>query len=131
MSDAYHTAGSPGSPAEWVAVTGEPVTGVLVVLGAGVPPATLQAEQSVPNPSQDQVAIRLQSDRAGVPIAIDLYAVSGRHVRRLELEATNPGRQEIIWDGRDAAGIPAPSGLYVYRAAVAGRTVSGRIVRLH
>jgi hypothetical protein len=112
-------------------VSGEPVTDVLIVLGAGSPPPTrLASEPSVPNPFRDQVAIRLQADRIGVPIVVDLYAVDGRHVRRLELETTNPGRQEITWDGRDTSGAPVPSGFYVYRAALGGEAVSGRLVLL-
>jgi protocatechuate 3,4-dioxygenase beta subunit len=131
LSDAYHAQGSPGSPPDWVTVSGEPVTDVLIVLGAGSPPPTrLASEPSVPNPFRDQVAIRLQADRIGVPIVVDLYAVDGRHVRRLELETTNPGRQEITWDGRDTSGAPVPSGFYVYRAALGGEAVSGRLVLL-
>ena len=129
MADAYAPA-EPGGPAAWITVAGQPVTGLVVVLGAGAPssPAALRAEPSVPDPFHDTVAIRLLSDRAQAPIVIDLYAVSGRHVRRLELTAENPGRQEISWNGRDSAGALLPSGVYIYRAALAGKTVSGRLV---
>ena len=131
MSDAYAVAesGEPGGPAAWITVGGQPVTGVLVVLGAHAPvPAELRAEPSVPNPFHDTVAIRLLADRAQVPIAIDLYAVNGRHVRRLDLTTESPGRQEILWNGRDASGVLLPSGVYVYRASLSGKTVSGRLV---
>jgi protocatechuate 3,4-dioxygenase beta subunit len=128
MADAYAPA-EPGGPAAWITVAGQPIIGLVVVLGAGAPsPAALRAEPSVPNPFHDTVAIRLVSDRAQAPIVIDLYSVSGRHVRRLELTAENPGRHEISWNGRDTAGALLPSGVYIYRAALAGKTVSGRLV---
>jgi protocatechuate 3,4-dioxygenase beta subunit len=128
MNDAY-APGAPGGPPDWVTVAGQPVIDVLIVLGVGSPPPPgLRAEPSVPNPFRDQVAIRLTADRAGDPIMVDLYAVSGRHVRRLELEVRSPGRQEVTWDGRDASGALVPSGLYVYRAEIAGQSVSGRLV---
>ena len=99
------------------------------MIGQSAPaPGTLRAEPSVPNPFHDTVAIRLLTDRARAPIVIDLYAVSGRHVRRLELAPETPGRQEIVWNGRDASGTLLPSGIYVYRATLAGQTVSGRLV---
>jgi hypothetical protein len=128
MADAY-AASEPGGSATWITVANAPVTGVVVVLGAPAPsPAGLRAEPSVPNPFHDTVAIRLLSDRAHVPIGVDLYAVSGRLVRRLELTSENPGRQEITWDGRDRDGVLLPSGVYVYRASLGGKTVSGRLV---
>ena len=130
MGDAY-ALDQPDGPAAWITVDGQPVTGVVVVIGTRAPaPAALQAEPSVPNPFHDTVAIRLLTDRARIPIAIDLYAVSGRHVRRLELVPEAPGRQAILWNGRDASGALLPSGIYVYRASLAGKTVSGRLVLL-
>ena len=129
MPDGYFSGGEQGGSPAFVVVEQGAIAGVDVVLGAGAPAqATVRAEPSVPNPFRDAVAIRLMTDRARAPITIDLYAVNGRLVRRLTAESDSPGLREVQWDGREADGGLAPSGVYVYRATVADKIVSGRLV---
>jgi protocatechuate 3,4-dioxygenase beta subunit len=130
MDDAYYMGdGGPGGPPAFVMVEQGQLTGVDVILGAtAAPPAALTIEPSVPNPFRDAVAIRIVADHAAAPITVDVYSVSGRHVRRLIHENTGLGLNEIAWNGRETDGALAPSGVYVYRATIADRTVSGRLV---
>lgn len=125
MATAYH-AGDRG-----IEVGQSPASGIDIVLGLAAPPAAgLGVQPNVPNPFRDATAIRLAVDRAGVTIAIDLYDVRGRHLRRLNTRVERPGLVEVPWDGRDAAGRLAPSGVYLYRASGGGKVVSGRLVLL-
>jgi hypothetical protein len=41
-----------------------------------------------------------------------------------------PGKEEIVWDGRTATGRDAAPGLYFYRIDSEDRTATGRIVRV-
>ena len=108
-----------------------PVPGIDVVLGTAAPPGVvLRAEPSVPNPFRDGTAIRLGVERGGAAIAVDLFDVGGRWVRRLLMRAERPGLVEIPWDGRDASGRAAPSGVYLYRASASGQVAHGRLVLL-
>lgn len=66
------------------------------------------------------------------PGAADLriIAVDGRAVATLAQGLLGAGRHELVWDGRDARGTPAPAGLYFARLSWSGRTSITRLVRV-
>jgi hypothetical protein len=66
---------------------------------------------------------------AGTAAEVDLYDVSGRHVRRIWAGSV-PGDLELAWDGRDAEGQSAASGMYFLRAQVGKETRVVRAVKL-
>jgi len=41
--------------------------------------------------------------------------VKGQLIRSYENSYSDPGYYQIMWDGRDAQGKPATSGVYLYR----------------
>lgn len=53
-----------------------------------------------------------------------LYDVAGRHVRTLFSGLKSAGVHSVTWDGRDSAGIPVASGVYLIRLSSAERSVS-------
>jgi hypothetical protein len=61
---------------------------------------------------------------------IDIFTVSGKRVRRLEipLNARQPGQNSIFWDGRDSGGGVLANGVYLYviRATQRGGSVTER-----
>jgi outer membrane protein assembly factor BamB/predicted phosphodiesterase len=65
---------------------------------------------------------------AGVKTRLELFDVTGRKVRTLT-DATLPrGHHQVAWDGRDARGQQAASGVYFLRLTVDGRTAAtGRL----
>lgn len=88
----------------------------------------LQLTQNVPNPVVGgRTRIDLNLDTAG-PAQLDLFDVTGRLVRTLASDTFEAGRLSIEWDGRDASGMEVPSGIYLYRLASGGRTVSKKLI---
>ena len=51
-------------------------------------------------------------------VAVAVWDLSGRRVRRVYAGLDGVGAYERIWDGRDASGRLVPPGLYLYRIAV-------------
>ena len=58
---------------------------------------------------------------------LDVLDLSGRRVRSIDGDA----RAGIVWDGRNASGVPLPAGVYLYRLVSARGTWSGRSVMVH
>lgn len=80
-----------------------------------------------PNPFNPRTTVGFALPR-DTRARLALYDVSGRLVRVLVDEALSAGAHEVAWDGRDAAGREAASGVYVARL-VAGQ--AGGSLRLH
>jgi PKD domain/Subtilase family/FlgD Ig-like domain len=82
---------------------------------SGAPSASLLYD-STPNPFNPATTIRYDlADRTTVSLKV-YQAASGRVVRRLEtLAVRDPGRYEVIWDGRDDNGHQVASGLFICR----------------
>ena len=47
------------------------------------------------------------------PVEVVIYGIQGRVVRMLVQETKNPGRYEMVWDGRDDRGMSVGSGVYL------------------
>lgn len=76
-----------------------------------------------PNPFNPQTRIPFSISRSG-RVALVIYDVKGRVVRRL-LDGSYPaGEHDTVWDGRDDAGRPVSSGTYFYRLSVDGRSIA-------
>lgn len=58
---------------------------------------------------------------SAAPSELQLYDIRGRLVRSLDGTAAGTQERAFAWDGRDAAGAPAPAGVYLARlAGIAG-----------
>jgi PKD repeat protein len=76
-------------------------------------PATYILEQNAPNPFNPQTEIRFQLPQAG-PVTMRVYDLLGQVVTVLVDGQLPAGYHRAVWDGRDAAGRAAASGLYFY-----------------
>lgn len=74
--------------------------------------------QNAPNPFSASTSIQYELP-AETAIALDIYDVSGRNVRRLAHRTMPAGRHEEVWDGRDDSGQRVASGIYFYRMKTA------------
>ena len=88
------------------------------------PSLSLTLYQNVPNPFNPSTAIRFCLSEPCLVI-LDVYDASGRLVRRLAEGSRKEGMQLVTWDGRDAAGREAGSGIYFARLR-AGKQVHSR-----
>ena len=96
--------------------------------GDGTPAAAVVANlSSRPNPFNPLTRIVFDlSRRTAVRLAV--YDAVGRRVRVLCDGPLEAGHHDIPWQGRDAAGRPVASGVYIYRLTAAGAAASGRLV---
>ncbi len=97
-------------------------------VGVGVPrPAYLKP--NYPNPFNPETTLRYlvpEDLTPGTPLSLDVYNVRGQHVRRLPVERV-PGLHNVRWDGRNAQGEPASSGLYLARLVVGTMVETGKM----
>lgn len=82
---------------------------------SGPPPsARVELRQNHPNPFNPSTTIEyLLPSR--LHVRLDVYDLSGRHVRRLVDEVQPEGENSTSWDGRDKKGHRVTSGVYLYR----------------
>ena len=64
------------------------------------------------------ISYKLLRLTSAVPVALEIYDLSGRLVRRV-YEGEDPvGEYSHVWDGRDDSNGLVPPGLYLYRLVV-------------
>jgi hypothetical protein len=69
---------------------------------------------NAPNPFGSSTTIHLEVEKPG-PVAVEVYDVAGRLVRRLLSDAGTPGRREVVWNGHDENNNSVRSGIYFLR----------------
>lgn len=82
--------------------------------GLKTPPAVFALEQNYPNPFNPETTIKYQLPRKS-EVKLTIYSILGQEVRTLVIEDKKAGFYQVIWNGRDNAGIPVASGLYFYQ----------------
>ena len=102
----------------------------LVDVGDPVVPRSGLRVRAEPNPARGSVALRIEADAAGEQ-SIDILDLSGRRVRHIGDGWYPAGARHAPWDGADAAGLPAPAGIYLVRirAGVQSATVRVALIR--
>jgi hypothetical protein len=80
-----------------------------------------------PAPFRDRVALELTLAARGV-VDARVYDLLGHEVKSLQLSELAAGRHTLSWDGRDRAGRPLASGLYVVRARHGGHAASRNVL---
>jgi len=97
--------------------------------GATAAPAVAAArprlEANHPNPFNPETTIRFWLPESGV-IDLAVYDAQGRRLRTLLAGERPAGAGELRWDGRDAAGRLAASGVYLLRLDPAGNQAAAR-----
>jgi len=80
-------------------------------------PADYALEQNYPNPFNPStvIAYAIPVFHKGGNVTLEIYNTLGQKVRTLVNRRQTPGVYQVQWDGKDDAGRPVTSGLYVYR----------------
>ena len=97
------------------------ITGVEIPTPAPPARAGLVLGPVAPNPFNPSTRIAYALGSAA-RVRLALFDAQGREIARLVYRAEAPGRHEVSWDGRDARGRPAGSGIYFARLDAAGET---------
>jgi len=86
---------------------------------------------NVPNPVENTTTISfvLPSGRSN-QVRLQVYDASGRLVRAFDRRFA-PGRNDVVWDGRDARGSLAPAGIYFTRLSLDQDTQTRTMVVVH
>jgi hypothetical protein len=107
---------------------GEPYTSVTAVTDPDpVPTLKTTLLGSHPNPFNPRTAIAFELGAAGA-VKLDVYDLSGRHVRSLISGRSMPaGRHDAVWDGRDAVGRQVSAGVYFYQLKTGDTALTGRM----
>ncbi len=77
-------------------------------------PRGFSLQQNYPNPFNPETRIPFLIESAGEFI-LTVFNLRGQKVRTLFSGYRHSGAHRIRWDGKDARGLPAPSGVYFYR----------------
>ena len=65
------------------------------------------------------------------PATIEIYAVTGRRVRRLvQSENYAAGHHKVTWYGADDSGQAQSSGIYLYKVRAEGQTLGGKMAMI-
>lgn len=97
-----------------------------------VPDAAVAATRlfpSRPNPFNPSTAIDFETAEACF-VRLTIHDVRGHVVRRLVAEPRAAGRHTALWNGRDDAGRPVASGLYICTLETPGQRAAGKIAMI-
>jgi chitodextrinase len=88
---------------------------------------TFDLAQNYPNPFNPTTAIRFALPQEG-RVRLTIYNALGQQVRVLVHAEQGAGVHTVQWDGRDAGGRPASSGIYFYHLEIGTRSAVRRMV---
>ena len=89
-------------------------------------PAGFHLDANYPNPFNPETLLSFTvPGTAHVRLAV--YDMLGKQIRLLLDENSAAGRHQVIWDGKNDRGEPAPSGNYAYHLEADGVTLSRRM----
>ena len=116
-----------GSDAQiYAKILGSLTTG-LAETDDGVSPHAFALGENYPNPFNPTTRIDFTLPRSE-RVRLTVYDVTGRTVAVLVDAVRSAGRHAVTWNGRDAAGRPVASGVYLYRLEAGDVTATRRMV---
>ncbi len=72
-----------------------------------------------PNPFNPETTIKFALKQAG-DYALEIFNLNGSKIREFTQHNVMAGNHTVVWDGYDAQGQPAASGIYIYRLTTEG-----------
>ncbi len=121
-------------PDEWLlnraAIVSSPVPGDL---RAG----ELALTQNYPNPfrpeehAATQLLVQIPDYLAPMAVSLRVHNLRGQEVVTLAQKSMTAGLHSFYWDGRDQAGSPVASGIYLLRVQAGGKAVTKKMTIIH
>jgi len=97
-----------------------------ITTGVGDQPLTAGCSLPSPNPARTMTRLALALPQAG-EVEVDVFSVSGRHVRSLASGWRPAGPGELEWDLKDEHGGGVAAGVYLVRARLPGKVWNRRV----
>jgi hypothetical protein len=92
-------------------------------------PRDFELAQNYPNPFNPTTTIEFYNPKnKAIPVTVDLFNIMGQKVRTLLGGPALPGKNRILWDGRDGLGQPVATGIYFYRLKTADVTLTKKML---
>jgi hypothetical protein len=95
-----------------------------IVDGMGIP-EEYALKANYPNPFNPTTTIVYGLPEAGM-VSLKIYDLTGKLIRTLVNEALSAGYHRAVWDGKDASGAHAATGVYFYRISAGDRFAETR-----
>jgi subtilisin-like proprotein convertase family protein len=92
-------------------------------------PQTLVLRSSYPNPLITETTLGFDLPFAE-DVRLQIFDTLGRRVATLLSGPMPAGSHRVSWHGRDARGLPLPSGVYLYRLEAGDRTLQKKLILL-
>ncbi len=92
-------------------------------------PREFALEQNYPNPFNPETLVKFQLPKAA-HVRLEVFDLTGRKIRTLGLQKFAAGVHATKWDGKNDAGEPAPSGVYLYRLQAESFVQSRKMILL-
>jgi len=92
-------------------------------------PGGYSLAQNYPNPFNPITNVKFSMPATGTA-RIEVFNVLGRSVAVIFEGVAQAGEHEVVWDGRDAGGAPAASGVYFYRLTADNYTETRKMMLL-
>lgn len=92
-----------------------------------VEPADVTLYQNYPNPFNafTEIQYRLERNRA---VNISIFDVTGRRIRTLVDDDQTAGMKKVVWNGKDALGLDASSGIYIIKIKTDQRLLTKKMI---
>jgi hypothetical protein len=94
-----------------------------------LPPLELALAQNYPNPFNPMTTIRFDLPKKE-RVRLAVYDCAGREIARLIDGEREAGANEVPWDGKDARGAVAGTGIYFYRLMAGKQVLTKKMVLL-
>ena len=123
---------TPSAHADWGENWGQMIwSGTAVAAPEGRQPVSATIlRPNIPNPFNPRTVLRYEIAEA-TSVSLVIYSIAGRVVRTLEQHAPrDPGQYQVVWNGRDDAGLQVSSGVYLYAIKAGPYSAAKRMVLL-
>ena len=92
-------------------------------------PDSPQLAQNAPNPFNSQTVLSYFLHASG-PARLEVFSLTGQRVAVLHQGPQQAGYHRLRWNGRDDAGRPVASGMYLYRLGTAEQILTRKLTLL-
>ena len=92
-------------------------------------PDSPQLQQNAPNPFNSETILSYFLNTPG-PTHLEVFALTGQKVAVLHQGPQQAGYHRLRWNGRDDAGRPVASGMYLYRLVTANGALTRKLILL-